>query len=176
MTDRTGPGDQPSPKNIGNQGEGGAPGAGSTGTTNAPTQSADAHALGPRGPVGPPGPPGSAYSWKSPHLIGVVFLGIVAVACIYALIQLSDKPQDPGVPPTDAQAAAQGEQPTAAGPVAVQVAEDTGSLGLLGQIVGILGTVAAAAVGGIAGLLTGSAGASRSGTNQGDSIAQPGQT
>ena len=89
----------------------------------------------------------------------MVALGLIALLCIGALMYLSSRPQPSGTPQAgvDAQQAApaEGTQPTQAGPVAVQVASDTGALGVLGQIVGVLGTVAAAAVGGIAGFLTG---------------------
>ena len=94
-----------------------------------------------------------------PTRIGVVALGLIALLCVGALIVLSFRPESPGTTQTgsDVQQTAPAEdtQPAAAGPVAAEVASDTGSLGVLSQIVGVLGTVAAAAVGGIAGLLTG---------------------
>jgi hypothetical protein len=83
--------------------------------------------------------------------IGIITLGVVALLCVVALIYLSAQPEPPGTTPQPAEA----NQPSGTGPVAVEVANDTGALGLLGQIVGVLGTVAAAAIGGIAGFLTG---------------------
>lgn len=102
-------------------------------------------------------PGGTQDQW--PNRIGVLSLGVVAVLCIIALGMLSNLPQPPG---TAEPSASQGVQPTAAGPVAAQVAGDTGSLGSLGQVVGVLGTIATAAVGGISGMLT-----SRSGGGEG---------
>ena len=95
------------------------------------------------------GRPTGGDSW-TPR-IGIIALGLVALLSVIALIYLSAQPEPPGTVPQPAEA----EQPTATGPVAVEVANDTGALGLLGQIVGVLGTVAAAAIGGIAGFLTG---------------------
>jgi hypothetical protein len=85
--------------------------------------------------------------------IGLIALGLVALLCIGVLFFLSGRPEAPGTA-TPPAAEADGTQPTATGPVAVEVANNTGALGLLGQIVGVLGTVAAAAIGGIAGFLT----------------------
>lgn len=82
--------------------------------------------------------------------IGLIALGLVALLCVGALIYLSAQPEPPGTNPQPAEA----DQPSQTGPVAVEVANDTGALGLLGQIVGVLGTIAAAALGGIAGFLT----------------------
>ena len=93
-----------------------------------------------------------------PLRLGIAFLGLIALVCIFALIYLSQKPAPPGTTEAaNAQAAAskEGTPADAAGPVATQVAAETGTLGLLGQIVGVLATVAAAAVGGLAGFLTG---------------------
>ncbi len=120
----------------------------------------------------PPTPP----TWKTlnwPVLLGVLMLGFIALLCTVALIWVSKQPAQAVTSQTDSGASASASasapagdnnqpappsepQPNAAGPVAVQVAGDTGTIGLLGQIVGVLGTIAAAAVGGIAGLLTGS--------------------
>jgi hypothetical protein len=94
----------------------------------------------------PPPPP----DYLTPR-IGLIVLGLVALLCVGALIYLSAQPEPPGTNPQ----AAEANQPSGTGPVAVEVANDTSSLGLLGQIVGVLGTVAAAAIGGIAGFLTG---------------------
>jgi hypothetical protein len=95
----------------------------------------------------PPTPPRPDY-W-TPR-IGIIALGLVALLCVGALIYLSAQPEPPGTNPPPAEA----NQPSQTGPVAVEVANDTGALGLLGQIVGVLGTIAAAALGGIAGFLT----------------------
>jgi len=101
-------------------------------------------------PLSPPSPATPPDRW-TPR-IGLIALGVVALLCVIALIYLSGRPEPPG---TATQPAEAGEtEPTATGPVAVEVANDTGALGLLGQIVGVLGTVAAAAIGGIAGFLT----------------------
>lgn len=128
-----------------------APGSGTAqGSTVPPTQPASS----------PPGPPATTGEQPTPTpsgpdyltpRIGIIALGVVALLCVIALIYLSAQPEPPGTQPQPAEA----EQPTETGPVAVEVANDTGALGLLGQMVGVLGTIAAAAIGGIAGFLTG---------------------
>jgi hypothetical protein len=125
----------------------------------------------PGSPQTPPTPaPLEQDRW--PLRLGILLLGLIALLCVGALIYLSQKPAPPGTTEAaDAQATASQEGTTtgAAGPVAVQVAGETGTLGLLGQIVGVLATVAAAAVGGIAGFLTaartGGAGATPAGNS-----------
>jgi hypothetical protein len=54
------------------------------------------------GPAGPPGP-----TTERPTLIGITFLGLIALVCVVALIILSNRPEPPGTPAAaDAQAAA----------------------------------------------------------------------
>jgi hypothetical protein len=137
MSDRTQSGNSP------------APGSGTAQGSTVTTTQTTTPAPGSPATTGQQGTPTTGDSW-TPR-IGIIALGVVALLCVIALIYLSAQPEPPGTAPQPAEA----EQPTQTGPVAVEVANDTGALGLLGQIVGVLGTIAAAAIGGIAGFLTG---------------------
>jgi hypothetical protein len=139
MSDRTRSGDPPVTGSATAQGSTDTPQGTVSSTTTVPPAT-----LGQQPPQ--PAPPPDRLTPR----IGIITLGVVALLCVIALIYLSARPEPPGTEPQPAET----EQPTQTGPVAVEVANDTASLGLLGQIVGVLGTVAAAAIGGIAGFLT----------------------
>ena len=130
----------------------------------------------------PPPPPGTPAPDPISVRIGVIALGFIALFCIVGLFYVSTPPELPTTqaPPgedtapkndsvseeevastanvatattnSDAPATATADTPTDA-PATANVATNVATLGVAGQIVGVLGTIAAAAVGGIAGLL-----------------------
>lgn len=112
-----------------------------------------------------------------PIRLGVILLGAIALTCVWGLFYLNTPPelsttqkpsdggdqsggtaQTPGESPLFAQEVPQGVTQAVIGTTNEAVsnaASDAQTLGLSGQIVGLLGTIAGAAVAGIAGLLVG---------------------
>ena len=101
-----------------------------------------------------------------PVRMGIILLGLIALACIIGLFFVNESPPSLSASPGDGNPGGrtelagdqQGGETTPeadaeASSTSTPTATSTANLGLAGQIVGILGTVAAAAVGGIAGLL-----------------------